>query len=172
MTRLTIALLAVCLSAVAQQSDIFTFSYAEAITSSTRAVSFQLPASGRGFAQILETTVQCSAACNIRVESAGDPSVANGTTIVAGTLAPLNPESTPAETIAAPKLEVYYGSAIPAGLYQHSPSTGWTLPAGGILPLGGGKILDGKDQPHRYVVRILGDYTGTVKVYGKVAVRR
>jgi hypothetical protein len=159
-----LAALVVCVNA----QDLYTVAYKATISGAQTAVSVQLPAKSSQ-TEILEATIQCSATCTIRMESNGAASVVNGSSIVAITPVALNPESTPADLIITPNVNAFSGSGIPVGT-QVGPT--WTIPAGGLMPFGSGRIMIGNGPNVNYIIRVPTAYTGDVAVYLSLRVRR
>jgi hypothetical protein len=166
MKRLLLAVLAVCLPAFSQ-SDVFTISYSATLVSAGMALSVQLPATGSHQLEITEATVSTSEACAFRVETNG--AAASGSNATAATIAPLNPETTPTARITAPNFTAWYGANIPAGT---AVTPTWTLPAGAIMPLGGGRILTGSGSNKNYILRFPSPCSSTVSFYFSVKSRR
>lgn len=165
MLRILCALALVCLPALAQ--DIYTVPFSATLDAAGMALSVQLPATGSYQAEILEATVGTSAACKVRLERNGAAATAGNAT--AATIVALNPETTPAALQATPNITAWYGANIPAGT-PVTPS--WTLPAGSILPFGGGRILSGSGTSRNYIIRVVSPCTGTVDLFFSVRVRR
>lgn len=156
-------------SACLAQTDIFTISHTATLSGASTALSVALPDAGANVVEIVEVTAGCSAACSIRLENNGAASTANGSTILAVTPVPLNPESTAAPALASPKVRAFSGSGIAVGT---AVGPVWDVPAGAILPFGGGRILIGFGGATNYTIRVVGSYTGSVDLYFSVRVRR
>lgn len=167
--RKLFALAVLCASSALAQSDTFTVSYSATLAGATTALSIQLPDTGSYQVEVIDATAQCSAACPIRLERNGAAAVANGSTINAVAPAALNPETTPAALQTTPNVNAFSGSGVPAGTVV---SPVWTIPAGGILPLGGGRVLTGSGGTTNYILRIPTSYTGDVTLYFTLRVRR
>lgn len=166
MKRILCVLALVCLPAFGQ-ADIFTISHSATLSAAGTALSVQLPADGSHQTKILEATVASTAACAFRLETNGAAATAINAT--AATIVAVNPETTPAALRATPNITAWTGSGIPAGT-AISPT--WSIPAGAILPFGGGRILSGSGADKNYILRIVSPCTATVTLYLSVEVRR
>ncbi len=167
--KFSFAFLCLCASLFAQL-DTYTLSYEVTLNASSAALSVQLPATGTNQAQIVDATVQCSATCYVRPEVNG-AAASVGTGATAATFVQLDPELSAAMTTS--RLTAWYGTgtAIPTGTAL-APGGGWLVPASAILPLGASKTLYGAGTSKNYILRIVGPYTGDVKMFLVVRSRR
>jgi hypothetical protein len=158
------------------QSDVFTASYSVALSNETAALSLQLPASANSDVRVLEATAQIiGGTCDVRIEVNGAAaSVATGATAIS--LAPMDPEIAGAHLgTVGNRLQAWSGkaAAIPTGTYYLSPSTGWRIPSGGLIPFGGGRNLSGGGGTRNYIMRVLTGCTATeARLYISARVRR
>jgi hypothetical protein len=167
--RKLFALAVLCAASAFAQMDTFTVSYSATLSAAQTAVSIQLPTSGNHQAEIAEVTVGCSAACPVRLEINGSAATANGSTINSVSPQALNPESTPSALQTTPNFNAFSGSGIPSGT-AITPT--WTIPAGAILPFGGGRVITGAGGAKNYIVRVPTNYTGDIQIFISVRSRR
>lgn len=167
--RKLFALGAVCAGSAFAQLDTYTVSYSATLSAATTAISIQLPTTGSYQVEVVEATAQCSAACPIRLERNGTAAAANGSTINSVSPVAVNPETTPPELQAAPNANAFSGSGIPIGT---AVTPTWIIPAGAILPFGGGRVLSGSGGGTNYIMRIPTSYTGDVTLFFSIRVRR
>lgn len=161
MKRLLLALVFVC--PIFAQWDDYTVSFSATLSAAGTALSVQLPATGDQTVEVTEATVGTSGSCVIRLERNG--AAATGVNATAVTAVALNPESTPAALQTTPKFTAWSGTGIPAGT---AVTPNWTLPAGAIMPFGGGRVLMGAGTSRNYILRVVSPCTGTVSLFFSV----
>ena len=164
-----LALALVCaLGAIAQTYDIYTVSYTVTLSGAQTALAVQLPSTGTNRTDVMQASVQCSAACPIRLEING--AAANSGNATAATVVALNPESTPASLVTTPKVEAWTGTGVPTGT---AVSPIWTIPAQALVPFGGERVLVTQSGVNsNYIMRVAQNYTGEVKLFFSLRVRR
>lgn len=172
MKRILFAMAALCLTAAGQSYDSYTVSFSTTLAAAGTALSVQLPGAGSNVTEVSELTVQTSDACLVRLERNGNAATTGNAT--AATIVALNPESTPASLDSGrggtPKVTAWFGTNIPTGT---PVSPNWTVPAGAILPFGGGRIMNTvTGLTSNYILRILSPCTGNVALFFSVRVRR
>lgn len=168
LTRCIVLALVCSVGAFAQIYDHFTVSYTTPLSGATTAVAVQLPLTGSYGAEVVDVSVQCSAACPIRFEVNSETAAGAGNSTALPVVS-LNPDSTPAALVATPNLTAWVGPNVPAGTVV---SPVWNLPPGALVPFGGGRLMVSRTTPVNYIVRVPTNTTTTVTFYFLVRVRR